>query len=249
VADDLAGAHVSAFQIDFAALEVTPSRVAAAMGYTAAGDADTGQGRAVAPEPYRSMIQEAIGRAPRHCDIQAGYRLFPPGRLSLERSGFHLEGVWFGAERVISGGLAGSTGLVLFTATAGAAFDDWIRTCFDRNDLVTGFLIDSLGSEVAECAADWIERRIMDAARDLGLGCTNRFSPGYCGWPVEDQQRLFSFLPEHFCGVSLTSTALMLPMKSVSGVIGIGPGVERKDYQCRICDHEDCYRRRAEFVE
>lgn len=239
MADDLAGTPVSAFSIDLAVLEVTPSLVATAMGYP----------DGVTPEPYAAMSRRAIEEAPGHADIRAGFRVFPPGSLSLERSGFRLEGRWFGAERIITAGLEGSTGLAVFAATVGRPFDDWIREHFDRNDLVGGFVIDSLGSVIAEAAADWIERRIIGAASDRGLWCTNRFSPGYCGWPVDEQHDLFSFLPAGFCGIALTPTALMVPMKSVSGVIGVGSDVERKEYACRICDDEDCFRRRAESVK
>jgi hypothetical protein len=52
---------------------------------------------------------------------------------------------------------------------------------------------------------------------------------------VSDQHDLFSLLPEDFCGIRLTESAMMVPVKSVSGIIGIGPGVERVDYQCKNC--------------
>ena len=72
---------------------------------------------------------------------------------------------------------------------------------------------------------------------------TNRYSPGYCGWNVSDQQKLFALLPKNFCGVSLNENSMMLPVKSISAVIGIGKTVEKKDYQCSICDVEFCYKR------
>ncbi|MCK7538940.1 MAG: hypothetical protein MZV63_52410 [Marinilabiliales bacterium] len=46
---------------------------------------------------------------------------------------------------------------------------------------------------------------------------TNRFSPGYCGWDVAEQHKLFSFFKDNFCGITLTESALMNPVKSVSG--------------------------------
>ena len=74
---------------------------------------------------------------------------------------------------------------------------------------------------------------------------TNRFSPGYCGWHVSEQQRLFRlFGTESPCGVSLTDSSLMVPIKSVSGVIGLGPEVRKLEYSCGLCDYKDCYKRR-----
>ena len=75
---------------------------------------------------------------------------------------------------------------------------------------------------------------------EFGLKITNRYSPGYCNWPVSDQQILFLLLPEKFCGVTLTGSSLMIPIKSVSGVIGIGASVKMKEYTCDTCGMKDC---------
>ena len=77
-----------------------------------------------------------------------------------------------------------------------------------------------------------------------GLNITNRYSPGYCGWDVSEQQKLFFLLPENCCGIRLTDSSLMLPIKSVSGVIGVGKTVRKTAYKCAVCDKEDCYLRR-----
>ena len=74
---------------------------------------------------------------------------------------------------------------------------------------------------------------------------TNRFSPGYCGWHVREQPDLFSLFPTpHPCGIHLTDSCLMVPIKSVSGVIGIGPNVKKLEYSCGLCDYKNCYKRR-----
>ena len=79
-----------------------------------------------------------------------------------------------------------------------------------------------------------------------GKKITNRFSPGYCGWNVSEQHKLFSLLPGNFCGIRLTESALMDPVKSVSGIIGIGPDVRRMPYTCSLCDMKNCIYRRKE---
>ena len=45
-----------------------------------------------------------------------------------------------------------------------------------------------------------------------GIPHTNRFSPGYCGWHVNEQKLLFSLLPDNVCGITLNSSALMYPI-------------------------------------
>ena len=116
-------------------------------------------------------------------------------------------------------------------------------------DMLRGYIVDSIGSETVEQVADWLERKLEEKSQLHGWKITNRYSPGYCGWSVAEQHKLFSFLPEKFCGITLTESALMLPIKSLSGIIGLGPLVKREEYQCSICDMKDCFRRRDEPLE
>ena len=37
------------------------------------------------------------------------------------------------------------------------------------------------------------------------------------------------------CDIHLTDSCLMIPIKSISGVIGIGHNVRRRDYTCNLC--------------
>lgn len=79
----------------------------------------------------------------------------------------------------------------------------------------------------------------------MDAGITNRFSPGYCHWNVSDQHKLFSLFDEAPRGVTLTDSALMNPVKSISGVIGICENVKYKDYHCRLCKSKDCTYRKV----
>lgn len=91
---------------------------------------------------------------------------------------------------------------------------------------------------------DKIQDEMEQHLRQYGLNITDRYSPGYCGWNVDEQQKLFSLFPDKFCGVTLTPHSLMQPVKSVSGIIGIGPEVSRKGYTCNVCDMANCIYRK-----
>jgi len=69
---------------------------------------------------------------------------------------------------------------------------------------------------------------------------SNRFSPGYCTWDVSEQHKLFQLLPKEFCGVSLSDSALMQPIKSISGFIGIGKNITYNHYKCKFCTQKNC---------
>ncbi len=77
-----------------------------------------------------------------------------------------------------------------------------------------------------------------------GLKITNRYSPGYCNWPLKDQRPLFAFVGENPTGIALSESCLMHPIKSVSGVIGIGTKARRRAYGCVICQNKTCIYRR-----
>ncbi|MCC8144566.1 MAG: hypothetical protein LUD02_05030 [Tannerellaceae bacterium] len=80
--------------------------------------------------------------------------------------------------------------------------------------------------------------------KQVGYSLTNPYSPGYCSWPVSDQHTLFSFLPAGFCGITLTGSSLMLPIKSVSAIVGVGEQIQRVPYGCSQCNMKDCYKRK-----
>ncbi len=98
------------------------------------------------------------------------------------------------------------------------------------------------------CTIDWLQNKIEERAIQDGLNTTNKFSPGYCGWNVIEQHKLFNLLPENFCGITLSESALMRPIKSVSGIIGLGKYVKKMDYQCQICEQENCFYRKKRTI-
>ena len=116
-------------------------------------------------------------------------------------------------------------------------------------DMVRLFVADAIGSVIAERTADCMQTEVAAYIASRGYKNTNRFSPGYCGWHVSEQRRLFSLFPQSApCGVTLTDSCLMIPIKSVSGVIGIGSSVRCLDYSCGLCDMKQCYKRRARGI-
>jgi hypothetical protein len=113
-----------------------------------------------------------------------------------------------------------------------------------ENDPLRAFITDTLGTVAVEKAMDRIHDSLRKSFESDGLHCTNRYSPGYCGWSVGEQQKLWKFLPEKYCGISLTESSLMLPIKSVSGIIGLGKQLRKNPYSCAICDLDNCIYRR-----
>ena len=150
----------------------------------------------------------------------------------------------FDMGKIIERQLHGSEAYALFICTSGVEFEAYQQRLKQEGDMVRVFIADSLGSVIAEKCADQMERHLQESIDKLGWHHTNRFSPGYCGWHVSQQQLLFPLFDGHTCGVRLTDSSLMLPIKSVSGLVGLGKEVRRLDYTCGLCNFDKCYKRR-----
>ncbi len=140
--------------------------------------------------------------------------------------------------------LRGSEAYALFICTAGVEYEAYQQRLKERGDMVRVFIADALGSVIAEKCADQMEKALQESIDKLGWKHTNRFSPGYCGWHVSQQQLLFPLFQGHTCGVRLTDSSLMVPIKSVSGIVGLGKDVRHLDYTCGLCDFKQCYKRK-----
>ena len=167
------------------------------------------------------------------------------GELDSRQHVLHAMGRKLQVGRIISRQLKGSSAFAFFVATAGMDFERFQQRLAKENDMVRVFLADAIGSVIAEKTADRMEESLQRCIDDYGWRHTNRFSPGYCGWHVSQQQLLFPmFGIEHPCDVCLTPSSLMVPIKSVSGVVGLGRDVRKLEYSCGLCNFKDCYKRR-----
>jgi len=131
--------------------------------------------------------------------------------------------------------------IAIFVCTAGAEITDLSNQFLQNGDSLTFYTLDTVGSIAADKTAEKIQRELEKQVKTEGNQISDRFSPGYCQWSVAEQQKIFSLLPNNFCGIQLSASALMHPVKSVSGIIGIGANLSQKGYQCEWCTNKDCF--------
>lgn len=193
-----------------------------------------------APEPIPQMIQEVLDIAHDYCDIKGGYVIQSDIDINRSERILQINGTEFDVKRIISNQLRKMDNVALFVCTAGAGIGNYSKELMHEGDFVKGYIADVVGSEIVESAMDKIQEDLERKMEKRDWHITDRYSPGYCGWSVGEQHKLFSFFPDNFCGITLTDSSLMQPIKSVSGVIGIGPNVRRKGYVCQQCDMVNC---------
>ena len=110
-------------------------------------------------------------------------------------------------------------------------------------------VLDALASAAAESECDRLEAK---AAETLGDGefMTMRFSPGYGDVPLLLSEYILSSLNSgRKLGISLTKSSLLVPIKSITAVIGISDRKEKRGKSCDLCSaFESCiYRKRGEI--
>jgi hypothetical protein len=151
-----------------------------------------------------------------------------------------VPGTQFHVGTIIQKMLLHSEQYAFFLATAGPGPELRARSLMNQGNYLEGYIVDLAASIIADLAADQVQDQLKEHVGALGLQITNRYSPGYCSWKVEEQQKLFSLFPHNCCNISLSSSSLMEPIKSISGIIGVGASVKYKDYSCEICSMPDC---------
>jgi hypothetical protein len=192
------------------------------------------------PDYFRDLIAESIAKCKAISTPACGYRLLPVNRESTTSERIAIGEIYFNCQKIVSASLKNAEMLMLFTCTIGSEMETIASRYFEEGDAVKGHFTDVVASAAVESVTDLLHNHIAEIMKMQQLAITNRFSPGYCGWPVSEQKTLFSFFPEGLCGITITDSSLMLPKKSTSGIIGIGAAVNREPYTCNKCTQKEC---------
>lgn len=146
--------------------------------------------------------------------------------------------------------------LALFAVTIEEELCEEISRQFSIGEYALGSMIDTVASEGTEMTAQAVEdfyRGHLQAINrfDSGSGIL-RFSPGYCGWHISGQKKLFQSLHPEDIGIELNQSYLMRPIKSISGIIITGKNeIFRFDDSfsfCADCATHSC-RERIEAIQ
>ena len=121
--------------------------------------------------------------------------------------------------------LQGSEGYLLCATTLGIAVDRRLKR-LQMEDMAYAVVFDATAGVYVEHKADEFEKTLP--YKSLGY----RFCPGYAGTPLEDNAKIATLVKANKIGISFLDSGLMLPMKSMTGIVRIG-GESRKS--CKGC--------------
>lgn len=136
----------------------------------------------------------------------------------------------------------------LFAVTVGEAVSRKIDHFFKTHEYALAGMLDAFASagaeRVADCVQDHYRQRLIHEHVAPAQTVVLRYSPGYCGWHVSGQKKLFDYLKPEDIGITLLDSFLMKPLKSVSGVFIAGARdihIFKDDFPiCSECQTHSC---------
>ena len=141
----------------------------------------------------------------------------------------------------------GATHIVIFLVTIGDLIETKAGDLTLGKEPLEGYLLDRIGSFAVESLAESLEAGVRKDYMKQKKSVSMRYSPGYCDWPIEEQEMLNKLLDFSKIGVSLNESYMMKPKKSISAMVAIADkGIFTKTGStCEICEMKDCTYRRG----
>jgi hypothetical protein len=184
-------------------------------------------------ENYHDFLSPAYSYIIKDIEAVEGHRTIAGNSIVLE-------------SKVLSRLLKRCERVAFFALTIGSYLEEMVAYLAENGLILQATVLDAIGSGTAEKLANQVGIRIKQIASTDGMVTSRRFSPGYCDWKLDQQEMVFRALNGDTGGVRLTDSFLMMPQKSVSGVIGIGlPDRDIEEYNpCTTCKKKECPGRR-----
>lgn len=124
----------------------------------------------------------------------------------------------------------------ILAATLGVQVDNRIRY-LEINQMTKALVQDACATAAIERVCDELEAEIIQVAKAEGFGTNYRYSPGYGDFPITIQSEILAVLdaPKRI-GLTCSESAILLPRKSVTAIIGF---IDEKESN-PIENHRSC---------
>ncbi len=178
--------------------------------------------------------------------------------LQLKEESLRLDGTEFRSPKLhelLHQG--GARRAVVVAVSAGRSGEEHARALWEEGKPDEYFFLEAFGSAVVEHLVASLNARICALAADTRFVALPHYSPGYAGWDVADQKRLFDVIargasrsfPE---SLQVLSSGMLKPRKSLLAVVGLAPQVNgapqaKPAVACVSCSFSPCQYRRAPY--
>jgi hypothetical protein len=169
-----------------------------------------------------------------------------------------LDGMEFHSQRLSDYlSQAGAARAALVMVSAGRSCEAQARRLWDESKPDEYFFLEVFGSAVVENLVASVSGRVCALAESEGLIAVPHYSPGYTGWDIADQGKLFELikggmaqpLPEP---LEVLPSGMLNPKKSLLAVVGLTARTSQnlatpRLVPCETCSFAPCQYRRAPY--
>lgn len=166
-------------------------------------------------EQTKAVVDECLEEFLSAVSYKACYRYFD---IAIDGDKVHFSDLMTLQSEKLCQNLSGCKGAIVFVATTGSGVDRLIHK--HQNIRVSrAVIIDAIGSAAIESLCDTLT---YDLEKEYNTEFTPRFSPGYHDLSILCQKDILNCTDAiRKIGVTLTDHNLMVPMKSVSAIMGV----------------------------
>jgi hypothetical protein len=190
-------------------------------------------GAKVKPE-IKILIRELLASVKNACLLEpaVAYKYYTIG--SINGSQISLEG-----DRAIHGPLIPAIfpearELAVLLCTIGPELEKQVTDYTKSGEVIRGMILDGIGSTAVDMLVLEVLRRLASEVSYRGYEISSPVNPGMPGFPLTEQWNLLGLVNPDEIGVKLTASGVLVPRKSTSMVIGIGPKMTRWT-QAEVC--------------
>ena len=180
------------------------------------------------------------------------------GGLEIAADKIRLSGAEFFSDRLQAQlAAAEAHDAMLVAVSAGKECEEQARQCWQEGRPDEYFFLEMYGSAVVEHLVTHAAGRICAWADQNRMAVLPHYSPGYSGWPVSDQPKLWSIIRGNNrtpfpAELDVMETGMLRPKKSLLTVFGLTRHPEKvqsgsKLIPCENCSLANCSYRRAPY--
>jgi len=178
--------------------------------------------------------------------------------LELTNDRLKIGGIEFSSQQLHDQfAAANANNAVLISVSAGKECEERARILWQDSKPDEYFFLEMFGSAVVEHLVTLANGRICGWADSQGMVALPHYSPGYSGWDVSDQTKLWELIRPQIGHalpgpMEVMDTGMLRPKKSLLAVIGITSDVEHarrfaKLVPCENCSLPACQYRRTPY--
>jgi hypothetical protein len=194
----------------------------------------------------RLLIREVLSNLKKSCLLEpaAAYEYYVV--RSMSGSQISLEG-----DKAIRGQLLPAIfpeakELAPVVITIGPKLEKQVTDYSRSGETLRAMILDGIGSAAVDSLVPEILRLVASEVSSRGYQISSPVNPGMPGFPLTEQWNLLGLVNADEIGVRLTASGVLVPRKSTSMVIGIGPQMTRwtRAEVCARCSlRETCHYR------